>query len=56
MEGATEMMTKKQMAEAIAEKWERESSLSLGVEWRTNDLVKRYGWQKLHDLYEKEIG
>lgn len=49
-------MTKKQMAKAIAEKWERESKMNLGVEWRTNDLMKRYGWQGLRDLYEKEIG
>lgn len=52
----TKMMTKKQMAKAIAEKWERESKLSLGIEWRTNDLMKRHGWHSLHELYEKEIG
>ena len=49
-------MTKKEMAKKIAEKWERESKLTLGVEYRTNDLVKRYGWQKLNELYKKEIG
>ena len=50
------MMTKKQMAREIAEKWERESKLNLGVEWRVNDLMKRYGWSDLRDLYEREIG
>lgn len=54
--GGAEMMTKKQMAREIAEKWERESKLNLGVEWRVNDLMKRYGWSDLRDLYEREIG
>lgn len=49
-------MTKKQMAKKIAEKWERESSIKLGVEKRTEDLMRRYGWHGLSDLYEKEIG
>jgi hypothetical protein len=49
-------MTKREMAKAIAEKWERESKLSLGIEWRTNDLMKRYGWFDLNKLYAKEIG
>lgn len=49
-------MTKREMAIKIAEKWEKESVMNLGVEWRVNDLMKRYGWQPLKDLYEKEIG
>lgn len=49
------MMKKREMAEAIAEKWEKESSLCLGVEYRANDLMKRYSWQRLNDLYNKEI-
>ena len=49
-------MTKREMAKAIAEKWEKESPLTLGIEWRVNDLMKRYGWQALNNLYKKEIG
>lgn len=49
-------MTKREMAVKIAEKWENESVLNLGVERRVNDLMKRYSWQKMNDLYQKEIG
>lgn len=49
-------MTKREMATKIAEKWEKESVVKLGIERRVNDLMKRYGWHKLNALYEKEIG
>lgn len=49
-------MTKREMATAIAEKWDRESKLNLSIEWRIDDLMKRYGWQGLSDLYAREIG
>ena len=49
-------MKKREMATAIAKKWDKESTLNLSIEWRINDLMKRYSWSALSNLYAKEIG
>ena len=50
------LATKKEMATAIVNKWSGEKAGNKTAEAHAELMCKKYGWHKIAEIYEKEIG